>query len=100
MPAPRSRRPAAGERREASGVGGLDEILHGGFPRSHFFLIEGEPGTGKTTLGLQFLMEGARQGRQALYITMSESEDELRKIARSHGWSLDGVTIYQYAPQG
>ncbi len=100
MPAQRSRRSVAGERRDSSGVGGLDEILHGGFPQSHFFLIEGEPGTGKTTLGLQFLMEGARQGGRTLYITMSESEDELRKIARSHGWSLEGVTLYQYAPQG
>ena len=100
MTAPRSRRPVAAEPRDSSGVSGLDEILHGGFPRSHLFLIEGEPGTGKTTLGLQFLMEGARQGGRSLYITMSESERELRKIARSHGWSLEGVTLYQYAPQG
>jgi len=100
MTAPRSRRPVAEERRDASGVSGLDEILHGGFPQSHFFLIEGEPGAGKTTLGLQFLMDGARQGSRALYITMSESENELRQIARSHGWSLEGVTLYQYAPRG
>ncbi|HEX5410666.1 MAG TPA: ATPase domain-containing protein [Terriglobia bacterium] len=100
MPAPRGRRPGTSGRRDSSGVSGLDEILHGGFPQGHFYLVEGEPGAGKTTLGLQFLMEGARQGGRALYITMSESEYELRKIAGSHGWSLDGVTIYQYAPQG
>jgi len=100
MTAQRSRRPVAGERRDSTGVSGLDEILHGGFPQRHLFLIAGEPGAGKTTLGLQFLMEGARQGGRVLYITMSESEDELRQIARSHGWSLDGVTIYQYTPQG
>jgi circadian clock protein KaiC len=100
MTAQRSRRSVVAEPRDTSGVSGLDEILHGGFPHSHFFLIEGEPGAGKTTLGLQFLMDGARQGSRALYITMSESENELRQIARSHGWSLEGVTLYQYAPQG
>ena len=93
MTAQRSRRPVAGERRDSTGVSGLDEILHGGFPQRHLFLIAGEPGAGKTTLGLQFLMEGARQGGRVLYITMSESEDELRQIARSHGWSLDALTI-------
>lgn len=100
MLGPRSKRPVAGERRDSSGVDGLDEILQGGFPHGHFFLIEGEPGSGKTTLGMQFLMERARRGDKALYITMSESERELRMIARSHGWSLDGVTIYEYTPEG
>jgi circadian clock protein KaiC len=96
----RSKRAAVEEYRDASGVSGLDEILHGGFPHGHFFLVEGEPGCGKTTLGLQFLMEGARRGDKVLYITMSESEDELKQIARAHGWSLDGVILYQYAPNG
>lgn len=96
----RSKRAAVEECRDASGVSGLDEILHGGFPHGHFFLIEGEPGSGKTTIGLQFLMEGARRGSKVLYITMSESEDELKKIARSHGWSLEGVILYQYSPEG
>lgn len=100
MPSQSSKHPVAEERRDSSGICGLDEILHGGFPHGHLFLVEGEPGAGKTTLGLQFLMEGAMRGERVLYITMSESEDELRKIAHSHGWSLDGVTIYQYSPDG
>jgi circadian clock protein KaiC len=73
-------------------------VLHGGFPQGHFFLIEGEPGTGKTTLGLQFLMEGARAGEKSLYVTLSESKREIQKVARSHRWSLEGVTIFEFTP--
>jgi circadian clock protein KaiC len=84
--------------RVSTGISGLNDILSGGFPQGHFFLLEGEPGTGKTTLGLQFLMEGARQGERTLYVTLSESQREIEKVARSHGWSLDGVTIFEYTP--
>jgi circadian clock protein KaiC len=73
----------------ASGVPGLDNILSGGFTRRALFLIEGTPGTGKTTLALQFLMEGAVQGERTLYITLSETADELVRGAASHGWTLD-----------
>src|ERR1700712_3690174 len=75
--------------RAKTGIWGLDDILSGGFTRQHVFLLEGEPGTGKTTIALQFLMEGARAGEKGLYITLSETEDELRHGAASHGWSLD-----------
>lgn len=84
--------------RVSTGIAGLNDVLGGGFPQGHFFLVEGEPGTGKTTLGLQFLMQGARSGEAVLYVTLSESQDEVEKIARSHGWSLDGVTIFEFTP--
>ena len=71
-----------------TGIWGLDEILAGGFSRGHLFLVEGAPGTGKTTIALQFLMEGARAGEKCLYITLSETERELRDGAASHGWAL------------
>ena len=84
--------------RVSTGIAGLDDILNGGFPAGHFFLVEGEPGTGKTTLGLQFLMEGARRGENVLYVTLSESQVEVEKVARSHGWSLGGVTVFEFTP--
>jgi len=77
----------------SSGVPELDSILAGGFPRNRLLLIEGEPGTGKTTLALQFLLEGVRAGETALYVAFSESEDELKGMAASHGWSLDGLRL-------
>src|SRR6202048_2013202 len=72
-----------------TGIWGLDNILSGGFSRGHVFLVEGAPGTGKTTIALQFLMEGARVGEKCLHISLSETERELRDGAASHGWSLD-----------
>src|SRR5437899_2435578 len=72
----------------ATGIAGLDDILGGGLSRNHLYLIEGDPGTGKTTIALQFLMEGARLGQKGLYVTLSESKIELLEIAESHGWSL------------
>jgi len=77
-----------------SGIDGLDQVLHGGFARGLVYLVQGSSGAGKTTLGLQFLMEGAKHGERVLYLGTSESEEDLRRIAASHRWSLDGVTIY------
>ena len=74
----------------------LDSILNGGLPRGHLFLLEGEPGTGKTTLGLQFLLNGAEQGERVMYITLSESERELEGVASSHNWSLENVALLEY----
>jgi circadian clock protein KaiC len=84
--------------RTTMGVGGLDDILNGGLPANRIYLIEGEPGTGKTTVALQFLMEGARLGESGLYITLSETKEELESVAHSHGWSLDGFSVYEMAP--
>ena len=76
------------------GISGLDDILLGGLRRNRLFLFEGSPGAGKTTLALQFLLEGARTGEKGLYITLSETEAELREVALSHGWSLDDSMEY------
>jgi len=82
----------------STGIEGLNDVLRGGFPANRLYLIEGDPGTGKTTLALQFLLEGARLGEPGLYVTLSESSDELRAVARSHGWSLDQVQLHELAP--
>jgi circadian clock protein KaiC len=75
------------------GIVGLDDILMGGLPRNRVYLIRGGAGSGKTTLGLQYLLEGARQGENCLYITLSETEQELESVAASHGWKLDGIEL-------
>ena len=80
------------------GIGGLDDITVGGLTRGRLFLLEGSPGTGKTTIATQFLMAGAAAGEATLYITLSETEDELRAGAQSHGWSLDGIEIFELVP--
>jgi circadian clock protein KaiC len=82
----------------ATGVSGLDDILGGGLTRQRVYLLEGSPGTGKTTAALQFLMAGARAGERGLYITLSETEEELRASATSHGWSLNGISIFELVP--
>src|SRR5215208_2716955 len=81
-----------------TGVPGFDAILRGGYAACRAHLVEGRPGSGKTTLGLQFLLEGVRGGERCLYITLSESERELRSVALRHGWSLDGLEIYELVP--
>ncbi len=88
---------SAAVKRFAMGIAGLDDILGGGLARNHLYLIEGDPGTGKTTIAMQFLMEGTRRGQKGLYITLSESRAELLEIADSHGWSLDGIEIFELA---
>jgi len=82
----------------STGITGLDEILLGGWIRENMYLVEGTPGSGKTTLAMQFLMEGRRHGEKCLYITLSETERELHEAARSHNWSLDGITILEVQP--
>ncbi len=81
-----------------TGIEGLDNVLGGGFTPHRFYLLEGTPGAGKTTLALQFLLEGRRRGEPVLYVTLSETEAELRAVCDSHGWSLDGVTIRELVP--
>ena len=81
------------------GAAGLDNVLSGGLDRGHVFLLEGEPGSGKTTVALQFLLEGAKAGERSLYITLSESEKELRAGAKSHGWVLDeSIEVFELLP--
>jgi circadian clock protein KaiC len=91
--------PMQGERTKAKfGIEGLDSILNGGIERNRLYLVEGNPGTGKTTMAVQFLIEGVRRGEPALYITLSETEEELRATARAHNWVLDGITICELVP--
>ena len=81
----------------STGIPGLDELLRGGLTANRMYLIEGSPGTGKTTLALQFLLTGRDQGESTLYVTLSETANELTAIATSHGWSLEGVELFQLA---
>jgi circadian clock protein KaiC len=81
-----------------TGVRGLDDVLAGGLTRGRLFLFEGSPGTGKTTIATQFLIEGARNGERCLYVTLSETDDELRESARSHGWDLEGISLFELVP--
>jgi circadian clock protein KaiC len=79
----------------STGTPGLDDILHGGLAPNRLYLLEGNPGSGKTTLALQFLRAGASRGERCLYVTLSETEEELRTSARSHGWSLEGIEVLE-----
>ena len=89
--------PTDSDARALTGISGLDDLLNGGLPAQRLHLIEGHPGTGKTTLALQFLLEGRRRGESCLYVTLSETAVELRAVAASHGWSLDGIHIFELA---
>src|ERR1043165_1332811 len=84
-----------GSERCSTGITGLDQILSGGLPRDCFYLVQGDPGSGKTTLALQFLLEGLRRGESGFYVTLSETKNELLKVARSHGWSLEGIPLLE-----
>ena len=77
-----------------TGIAGLDDVLRGGFPRGRTYLVIGHPGSGKTTLGMQFLLDGVAKGEKVLLLSLSETRDELEGVADSHGWDLDGISIY------
>lgn len=87
-----------GSDRASSGLAGLDEILGGGFVRGRLHLVEGRPGTGKTTLGMQFILAGRDQSETVLLVSMSETRAELQAIASAHGWSLDGIELCELVP--
>jgi circadian clock protein KaiC len=98
MPAAASDPPAREPAPLSTGIAGLDDILNGGIDADRVYLVEGRPGTGKTTLAIQFLLEAVRRGERALYVTLSETETELRLAATRHGWSLEGISIFQLVP--
>lgn len=88
------------ESRASTGIAGLDQLLQGGLPAERLHLLEGDPGTGKTTMALQFLMEGRARGETCLYVTLSETARELQAVAASHGWTLDGIELFELSPAG
>lgn len=81
--------------RQTTGIDGLDYVLRGGLPSNRLYVIEGDPGSGKTTLALQFLREGVRLGQNVLYVTLSETLEELTDVAKSHGWTLQGIDVLE-----
>ncbi len=86
--------------RAGTGIDGLDAVLGGGLPRRRLYIVEGASGTGKTTLGLQFCMEGVRNGESVVYISLSETSEELHEVIESHGWSADGLHIVSFPDTG
>jgi circadian clock protein KaiC len=98
MPTPPPLERAASQALASTGIAGLDDILGGGLTPNRLYLVEGVPGSGKTTLALQFLLEGVRHSEPVLYATLSETEEETRANAASHGWSLDGIVVRELAP--
>ena len=82
----------------ATGIAGLDNILAGGFTPNRIYLVEGDPGAGKTTLSLQYLLEGRARGEKGMYVSLSETKEELEGVARSHGWELEGIHCYELLP--
>lgn len=97
-PSGTKRHSQAAKERIKTGIPGLDNILGGGLPQGHFYLIEGDPGAGKTTIGLQFLLAGLQKGEKCLFITLSESKEELLGVAMSHGWSIEQIPILDMTP--
>jgi circadian clock protein KaiC len=91
--------PPSDNQRTSTGIEGLDTILGGGVTANRLYLVEGTPGTGKTTFSLQFLLEGVRRGEPGLYVTLSETEAELRAVAQTHGWSLDPLELFELVPE-
>ncbi|MDQ2980325.1 MAG: circadian clock protein KaiC, partial [Acidobacteriota bacterium] len=83
-----------------TGIPGLDDVLAGGLPPNRMYLIQGEPGVGKTTIGLQFLLHGAREGERGIYISLSETAEELSAVAESHGWDLAAIAVHEVLPSG
>src|ERR1700693_4398323 len=83
------------QQRLSTGIDGLDSILLGGLTPERVYLVEGNSGSGKTTLAIQFLLEGVKQHETGLYITLSETTHELRTVAQSHGWNLDGISLFE-----
>src|SRR3954469_21222577 len=83
--------------RVKTGISGLDDVLNGGLPEGHLYLVEGDPGTGKTTLALQFLLAGLAKGERGLYVTLSETKAELVTVAASPGWALEGIGLFELA---
>ncbi|HLL17674.1 MAG TPA: ATPase domain-containing protein, partial [Rubrivivax sp.] len=81
-----------------TGAPGLDDVLGGGLVANRLYVLEGAPGAGKTTVAVQFLLQGARRGEPVLYITLSETAEELQGVALSHGWDLSGVNIHEMLP--
>ena len=81
--------------RASTGIAGLDNVLCGGLPCERLYLVDGNPGVGKTTLALQFLLEGVRAKEKCVYVTLSETKDELDAVAESHGWDLEGITVIE-----
>src|SRR3984885_3484381 len=98
MPRLRGKTEMTDQNRLTTGVEGLDDILGGGLPKGHLYLVEGDPGTGKTTLALQFLLEGVLQGESVIYVTLLESKMELEQVASSHGWPAADLQIFEMAP--
>ncbi len=83
----------------ATGIAGLDDVLSGGLPPHRLYLVEGHPGSGKTTLALQYLLEGVKCGERGVYVTLSETREELLAVVASHGWSLDGIEVVELVAQ-
>jgi circadian clock protein KaiC len=87
-----------GKAKIGTGIPGLDNVLNGGLTANRIYLVEGDPGSGKTTVGLQFLLEGRKRGEKGMYVSLSETKEELEGVARSHGWSLEGIYCYELLP--
>jgi circadian clock protein KaiC len=100
MPSSKDAKKSKTTNRLSSGIEELDHILGGGFPAKRLFLIAGVPGSGKTTLALQYLLAGAKNSEKGFYVTFSESEDEVRAVAESHGWTLDGIHLQELSTLG